>query len=72
MKITEMQNLFSAYDETDNFRMLVLAENADDAEQIVSDYAADANLSNVFVISDEIDADMNFDCDRIISKNDIH
>ena len=72
MKITEMKNLFSAYDETDNFRMLVLAENADDAKQIVSNYAADANLSNVFVISDEIDADMNFDCDRIISKNDIH
>ena len=72
MKITEMQNLFSAYDETDDFRILVLAENADDAKQIVNIYAADANLNNIFVISDEIDADMNFDCDRIISKNDIH
>lgn len=72
MKITEMQNLFSAYDETDNFRLLVLAENADEAKQLACIYAADANLSNDFIISDEIDTDMNFDCDRVISKNDIH
>lgn len=72
MKITEMQNLFSAYDETDNFRLLVLAENTDEAKQLVRIYAADANLSNDFVISDEINTDMNFDCDRVISKNDIH
>lgn len=72
MKITEMQNLFSVYDETDNFRLLVLAENADEAKQLARIYATDANLSNDFVISDEIDTDMNFDCDRVISKNDIH
>lgn len=70
MKINEMTNLWIAYNRVNNFRVAVVAEDEEDALEIVRQYAEDMGIGSDFEISEMYDCECKFDCDRIISRND--
>lgn len=71
MKITELSNLFVAYNEKENFRMLICALDNLEAMEIARGYAADTDMStnpNDWNISEFTDVNTNFDCDYAVSN----
>ena len=62
MKINDINGLYVGYSENDDFRVLIIAENKEEATKIADEYIFDANLEGPMVISDYVDTDTRFDC----------
>lgn len=68
MKITDMANLFTAYDKTEDFRIAVCAADKEEAMQIAEEYRFDSGLKGAFEVSGLTDGDTKFDCDYVITR----
>lgn len=71
MKITDITTLFVGYSKSDNFRILINAENQEIAQELANEYANDSNLDNM-TVSELTDNDLSkcFDCDYVITETD--
>lgn len=69
MKLADMQNLFTAYNETEHFRMCVVANDADEALQVAQKYAYDTGMTDDFLITATVDVTANYDCDYVVTTN---
>ena len=69
----EARFLYVAYNRTENFRALVLAENEEEALHLMNDYSKDAKLSlgwemlSIYIKDIE---NYNIDCDYIIQSDE--
>lgn len=69
MRINEMRNLWVAYNRTEDFRVLVCAEDETEAQAIANEYGVDAKLEGEFCIEAYNSTDFRFDCDYVLMKN---
>ena len=61
-------NLFIGYNSQEKYRILICADNEDDAKELAEEYRKDASLDGNFEISEicnNIDT-IHFDCDYVI------
>jgi hypothetical protein len=73
MRLYELTNLWSAYNQEEDFRVLVLADTADKAETIACGYGKDSNFNGSWCVqpTDAIDIEhTHFDCDYVLTDND--
>ena len=65
MKITDMTNLYTCYNEVENFRILVVAWSVMEALQKAEEYRKDTKMEGKFEVETLTD-EMYFDCDYVI------
>jgi hypothetical protein len=73
MRLYELTNLWSAYNQEEDFRVLVLADTADKAETIACGYGKDSNFNGSWCVqpTDAVDIEhTHFDCDYVLTDND--
>lgn len=70
MKLNSMLNLFVGIENVSDhpFKVAIVAESVEEAEKIVTEYAADAGFDHSFKVSEEFALDENFDCDYVLTK----
>ena len=62
-----MNNLFSAYNSTEDFRVLICAPDMFSAEIVSREYAEDIKLDGEFEIKEyDIENGLKFDCDYVL------
>lgn len=66
MKITDMTNLYTAYNKTENFRIIVVALDKEEAMDIAREYGNDAQLEGDWKIS-EFKLTDKIDCDYVVT-----
>ena len=66
MTIEELNNIFTAYNETEDFRIAVVALDKEEAMDIAREYGNDSHLKDDWKIS-ELKAEDKFDCDYIVT-----
>ena len=77
MKITELNGLFVAYDSNADFRILIAANDREEATAIAINYFSESGIweddddehKDALEITDFENADLNFDCDYIVLKD---
>jgi predicted nucleic acid-binding Zn ribbon protein len=69
MLIKDINNIWSAYNKDQNFRMLVVAEDENEAYEIAKEYGKDAGIDGEFEIT-TADINAHYDCDYILTAND--
>ncbi len=67
MCITDMTNLFVGYNETEDFRILICALDAQEAYEIANEYRFDTNMNGQFEITELTDINTKFDCDYVVT-----
>lgn len=67
MKITDMNNLWIGHNETEDFNILICANEEKEAQEIADEYAKDTGLKGKFIICD-FDMDTRIDCDYILTE----
>ena len=67
MKITELDNLYAGYNKTEDYRILICAYDIEDARKIAVSYGKGAGLTGEWEVTDELNPDMEFDCDHVVS-----
>ena len=67
MKITDIKNLFVGINKTENFKVLIMAANGEEALMIAESYGHEAGLKGEWITRFLEDTDMNFDCDYCLS-----
>lgn len=70
MKVADMLNLYTAYNEAADYRILVLAADVADAQHVVQGYATESEIKGTFLVTETVDTCVNYDCDRVISALD--
>lgn len=68
MKVTDMNNLFVGANKAEDFKVLICAQDHDEAAAIAESYRADSSMGGMFEISEFDDADTKFDCDYVLAK----
>ena len=66
MKITDIKGLFVGYNETEDFRVLICAEDESEAQEIANQYRCDSKLEGEFKIG-ELEGNERFDCDYVLT-----
>ena len=66
MKITDIRNLYVGYNEKEDFRILIGANDENEADTLAEYYRQDTKLEGEFIISEFNDINTHFDCDYII------
>ena len=66
MKVTDINGLFIGYNKEENFRILIAAEDKDEAVKVAKSYNDDSNLQGEFEVNEFEDVNTKFDCDYII------
>lgn len=69
MKISDLNNIYTATFTDENFSVCVIADDEEEAKEIAEGYGKDAELSGPVEVKD-FDIDDDFDCDYIITKED--
>ncbi len=75
MKITEMANLWVCHHEQENFNLLAVAEDEDQAKSIAMEYANHTCLAPLgweAIPADEAGDDVCIDCDRVLTSSDYY
>ena len=69
MKVHELTNLFIGYNEEEDFRILIMAEDEATASEIAEEYCVDSKLEGHFEIleCDDDIGELHFDCDYVVS-----
>ena len=70
--LASFANLFTAYNKEENFKILICAQDEDEAEKLAEGYRIDAKMTGKFIISEPQtdDRDNVYNCDYIISSGD--
>lgn len=66
MKVNEMTNLWVGYNRTENFKVLIVALDEQEAQEIADGYRLDAHLDGEFEIYEFTDVNEHFDCDYVL------
>ena len=66
MTITDIRNLYVGYNEEEDFRILIGANDENEADTLAEYYRQDSKLKGEFKISEFNDINTHFDCDYII------
>lgn len=69
MKINELTNLWVGYNETENFRVLIVASDKEEAQEIADDYCSASQMGGNFTIKEFLDVNECFDCDYALTKS---
>ncbi len=71
MRINEINGLFVAYNHPENFRILVCAQDKEEAMELAVEYFFEGNFPNHdpdnIEISEFSDVNTHFDCDYVIA-----
>lgn len=67
MIITDLNNLYVGYNETENFRILICALDVQEAQEIANEYRFDSNMCGSFEITEFTDINTHFDCDYVVT-----
>lgn len=67
MKINDMNNLWTAYNKTEDFAVFVVALDKEEAMEYARDYGSDSNLADDWEIREFSLTDKS-DCDYIITN----
>lgn len=68
MKIKEMTNLWVGLNEVENFKVLIVALDKEEAQEIANRYCLDSQMSGSFVIEELSDMSEDFDCDYVLTN----
>lgn len=66
MKIHELNNLFTGYNETEDFRILICALDTKEAQEIANSYKLDSHMNGSFKIS-KPQPNETYDCDYVVT-----
>lgn len=66
MKVNEMTNLWVGYNKTENFKVLIVALDKQEAQEIANGYRLDTYLDGEFEIYEFTDVNEHFDCDYVL------
>ena len=73
MKVTDLAGLYVAYNTKEDFRILVVAQDQQEAMQVARNYFSDSGMNsmpNDIEISEFDDVDTKFDCDYVVTFAD--
>ena len=70
MKISDLNNIFTATFTDEDFTVCIVAEDEEDAKEIAKGYGKDAELSGNIEVK-EFDMDDEFDCDYVLKEDDV-
>ena len=65
MKIKELAGFYVGYNEEEDFRILIAANDLEDAERLAEEYAEDVGFEE-FEVNEYDGSDLNFDCDYVV------
>lgn len=70
MKLNSMLNLFVGIENVSDrpFKVAIVADNVEETQKIVAEYAADGGFNHSFKVSEEFLLNENFDCDYVLTK----
>jgi hypothetical protein len=77
MQIFDLINLYVGYNELEDFTVLIKAEDAQEAQRCIVNYALDSGFDFDNILYWHVrpvtakDVDTQFDCDRIISLEEV-
>ena len=66
MKANELHNLWVGYNKTENFRVLIVALDQKEAQEIVDVYCLDSNMEGKFEVAEFDNLDTHFNCDYVL------
>lgn len=69
MKVTDMTNLWVGYNEEEDFRVLICAQDKQEARQIANGYRVDTLMEGTFEITEFTDVNVRIDCDYVLTYN---
>lgn len=69
MKVTDMTNLWVGYNEVEDFRVLICAQDEQEARQIANGYRVDTLMEGTFEITEFDNTDLRIDCDYVLTYN---
>lgn len=75
MKFNELEGLYEAYNNKENFRIVIAADSIEEAAEAAEEYRLDANLEGNFTtcwlgnLSKDYLDKLNFDCDYVITPD---
>ena len=69
MKVTDMTNLWVGYNEEEDFRVLICAQDEQEARQIANGYRVDTLMEGTFEITEFTDVNVRIDCDYVLTYN---
>lgn len=69
MKVTDMTNLWVGYNEEEDFRVLICAQDEQEARQIANGYRVDTLMEGTFEITEFTDVSVRIDCDYVLTYN---
>ena len=69
MKVTDMTNLWVGYNEEEDFRVLICAQDEQEARQIANGYRVDTLMEGTFKITEFTDVNVRIDCDYVLTYN---
>ena len=67
MKINELTNLYVGTNEVENFKVLIVALDREEAQEIANNYCLDSNMKGKFNISEFDNTETQFDCDYVLN-----
>lgn len=68
MKINELNNLWIGLNEEENFKVLICALDAEEAQEIAENYRLDSYMEGNFAITEFSDVNTVFDCDYVLTN----
>lgn len=68
MKINELNNLWIGLNEEENFKVLICALDAEEAQEIAENYRLDSHMEGNFAITEFSDVNTVFDCDYVLTN----
>jgi hypothetical protein len=68
MNINELTNLWVGTNEVENFKVLIVALDREEAQEIANSYCLDSHMEGSFTIKEFLDANEDFDCDYVLTS----
>ena len=67
MKISELTNLWVGTNEVEKFKVLIVALDKEEAQEIANSYCLDSNMAGKFDIAEFDNTETQFDCDYVLT-----
>ena len=70
MKILDLSGLYSAYNDLEDFKVLIVAEDLDMAKNIAEDYRIESDMCGKFEVEELSSLSEDFDCDYVLVSSE--
>ncbi|MBE5940871.1 MAG: hypothetical protein E7266_10850 [Lachnospiraceae bacterium] len=67
MKINELTNLWVGTNEVENFKVLIVALDKEEAQEIANGYCLDSHIEGKFNITEFDSTETQFNCDYVLT-----